>query len=405
MHSPFDSEGSHPTKRGPAIRLIVLLGVAQLVAVGALFGAFPALLTSIEAETGWSRVAISGAVTLSVVVSALGGPVAGMIIARGGARRLMVGGALVGGASLASLSLTSSYWLFCILWVLVGLAASANHLDSAFAVLAGELKDRFRLGVTGLTLITGFTTSLFIPVGHLLAEVLGWRGALVALGVGSAIICAAIYQAVVPSRGGIWMLRKASSPDRQSLRSILGTRRFWLLGFGLSGISFVWAALNFHFLPFLLEEGLPEFAALTAIACLGPAQIAMRVVLLTLGRNWPPRIMSWVLGLAIFAMLLSMLGLHLWSQLVVVMVAAYGLAGGLQLVLKATLPAELFTADNYATVNGALVLPNTLSRAFAPVALAAIWQLAGGYAIPLWILCALVAVSITGILLALRVRA
>ena len=69
-------------------------------------------------EFGWSRTAISGAVSLGGVLAAVSSPMLGRLLDREGARLVLCGAVLLTGASNMLLSLTTSlamfYLLFCI---------------------------------------------------------------------------------------------------------------------------------------------------------------------------------------------------------------------------------------------------------------------------------------------------
>src|SRR5512138_432693 len=69
-------------------------------------------------EFGWSRTAISGAVSLGGVLAALVAPLIGPLLDRRGSRLLLSGAVVVNGVALALLSFTASllyfYLFFCI---------------------------------------------------------------------------------------------------------------------------------------------------------------------------------------------------------------------------------------------------------------------------------------------------
>ena len=112
-----------------------------------------------------------------------GGPV-GRLIDLGYGRAIMTGGSVLAGVLLALWSQTDSYVAFLLIWFGLGMAMSAVLYEPAFAVLAGHLGLMTRRGITFMTLVAGFASTVFIPLTHLLIESYGWRGALLVLGVG-----------------------------------------------------------------------------------------------------------------------------------------------------------------------------------------------------------------------------
>src|ERR1700758_4788741 len=79
---------------------------------------FSVFVEPLTREFGWSRAALSGAVSLGGLLAALAAPLIGPVIDRRGSRLVLGLAVLVSGAALALLSFTPSllvlYLLFCI---------------------------------------------------------------------------------------------------------------------------------------------------------------------------------------------------------------------------------------------------------------------------------------------------
>ena len=88
----------------PLRHVVWPLAVAQVVVWAAMFYSFPALILEWERDMGWSKTALSGALTLSLVLSAVLAPVVGRLIDHGYARVVFPGCALLGAACLLLLS-------------------------------------------------------------------------------------------------------------------------------------------------------------------------------------------------------------------------------------------------------------------------------------------------------------
>src|SRR5690606_29360844 len=73
------------------------LAVAQTIVWAGLFYSFPALILRWETDFGWAKAELTGAVTLSIALSAVCSPLAGRLIDRGLGPRVLAGGPLAGG--------------------------------------------------------------------------------------------------------------------------------------------------------------------------------------------------------------------------------------------------------------------------------------------------------------------
>jgi len=77
-----------------------MLAVGETVVWTCLFYVFPALLIRWESAYSWSKLQLTGAITLALFVSALLSPLFGRLIDRGKGPRLLATGALLGSVCL-----------------------------------------------------------------------------------------------------------------------------------------------------------------------------------------------------------------------------------------------------------------------------------------------------------------
>src|SRR4051812_10139734 len=80
-------------------RVLVALCVTEITSWGVLSYAFPVMLSSLTADTGWSTASAMGAFSVGAVVSAIAGVGVGRLIDRRGPRAVMTVGAVVGVAA------------------------------------------------------------------------------------------------------------------------------------------------------------------------------------------------------------------------------------------------------------------------------------------------------------------
>ncbi len=185
-----------------ADRATIALALGQTLAWAGLYYAFPATLLRWEAEAGWSRVDLTGAMSLAVLVSALAAPVAGRIIDAGRGPAMMVGAAVLGGALMACLSQVHSLGAFYGIWAGIGLAMAGCLYEPCFAMVTRARGAQARGAITVITLVAGFAGTVSFPSLHALVEAYGLRSALVWAGVGVIALAAPLLWIGARGLGG-----------------------------------------------------------------------------------------------------------------------------------------------------------------------------------------------------------
>jgi MFS family permease len=377
------------------------LGIAlnQLIGWGTLFTPFTLMIEPMERELGWSRAAISGAFTLGLLVSGLAAVHVGRFVdARGGRLPLGLGG-LAGALVLLAWAGVGQLWAFYAIWFAMGLVHATALWTPAMAVVVAMAREPLRV-ITGITFITGFTVTVFIPLTELLVQGLGWRGALVAL-------------AAVQSLAGVlalWQFAGVRPPPARAaartdvLRAALRRPAFWGLAVLLSAHSFVGVGLGAHLVPLLRERGLDEASVIWLAALHGPFQVAARGVLFALGNRAR---LSAIGLLCVTLMPLALAWLALAPPLfwlVLPYTVAWAVADGLLSIVRAGAPAEFLGREGYGAVTGALAFASAPMRAFAPVVVAIAWEAGGGYGPAIWMLAAVGLLAAAGFVVALLDR-
>jgi predicted MFS family arabinose efflux permease len=358
------------------------LGVAQIASWGSLYYSFPLIATAMEADLGWSKTALYGASTLGVLLSALLAVPVGRAIDRGHGRLVMTSASVLAGCLLLLWALTDDIVLFYLGAAGVGALQAATLYEPAFAVIARRSGPAHaRSGITALTLWGGFASTVFVPVVQVLMDQFGWRGALEVLAAVNLLVCALLYFVVIDpalDAPGPSPARRAN--ERSDLGAALRNPTFWWLAFSFTAYSASFSALLLHFYPIMLERGFTEAGVVAAMSIIGPSQVAGRIAIMGFGSRASGRRIGSVVVLGFpFAM-----ALFAWGPpefLVVAAAAAlYGAANGIMTIVRGVVVPEMVSKESYGAINGALIVPMTISRALAPLAAAALWTATGNYA-------------------------
>src|SRR3954451_23195368 len=159
--------------RGPW-RAVLVLGVTQIIAWGALF--YPVVLTVplIAADHGWSTTFAMGGFSLALLVAGLVSPLVGRLIDRHGGHRVMPVGSLLAALGLVALAYVEHRMSYLAVWLLLGVAIAASLYDPAFATLGRIFGAAARRPITALTLAGGFASTVSWPTTHVLIDLVGW---------------------------------------------------------------------------------------------------------------------------------------------------------------------------------------------------------------------------------------
>ncbi len=369
--------------------LVWALAAAQLVSWGSIYYSFSLFVVPMESELGWSRAALNGALSLGLFISGLVAYPIGARIDRHGGRAVMALGSLVGAVLFAAWSRVDSLALFYAIWLGLGLALAATLYEPVFAVVTRAFPGDYRTRITALTLVGGFASTVFIPLTQLFIDQLGWRGALVALGVCNALIALPVHALLLRDGARAGASDDAARAETQrvgdaALQRALRHPAFWALAICFTAYYATFSAMTFHIIPLLAERRVPTAIIVAAIATIGPAQVAGRIALLALGRRFSTPLAGRIafLGLPCSVLLLlalpaSIIGLFAFA-------AIYGAANGIITIIRGTAVPDLLWREGYGAINGALTLPANVARAAAPFGAALVWSAAGSYDAVLW---------------------
>ncbi|WP_270938311.1 MFS transporter, partial [Falsiroseomonas oryzae] len=189
------------------------------------------------------------------------------------------------------------------------------------------------------------------------------------------------------------------------LRRALRRTAFWALAVTFCCQAFVFFGLAFHLLPLLQERGLSLGGALLVVAMHGPCQVLARGILFALGsRVRDIRTIGYV-GVALppLAMLVLALAPDAPGPLLGFAVL-FGISSGLMTILRVSGTAEILGREGYGQIAGALSTAAVLPRTAAPLALALVWEAAGGYAPVPWLLFGVTSLGAAAFLVAARDR-
>lgn len=370
----------------------------QTIGWGTLYVPFPLMVGPMEAELGWSRVLLNAAFTGGLLASGLAAVPAGRWIDRHGPRGMMSLGAVAGALLLVAWSLVTDPLAYFVIWALIGVAQAACLWNAAMAVVVALARDTVRT-ITGISFVTGFTATIFLPLTEALVTTLGWRGALQAL---AALQLGAAALTLLMLRDVPQPVRTAGA--RPSVPLLVRMRQPAFAGLALcfAAHAFLGTGLAAHLIPLLRERGWPEATVLLLVAAHGPAQVAARALLFAAGKRATMRGVGCFATALLPAAMLALAAAPGSLALTMVFIGCWAVADGLLTIVRAAGTAEILGRQDYGAVTGALSAVAILPRTGAPLLIALVWEGAGGYGPVPWLLVGVGLATVAGFVFAAR---
>ncbi|MEX2200867.1 MAG: MFS transporter [Dongiaceae bacterium] len=357
-------------------RIVWPLAIAETVVWAGIYYAFPALLPAWESDLGWSKAALSGAFTLSLLTGAAATPIAGRLIDHGHGRIVLTGGALLGAAMLLLLSQATQLWHFYAVWVGLGIAMACSLYQACFAFLTHALAEKARRAIVLVSLVAGFAGTVSFPTAHSMVALADWRLAVVVFAIAILVIAVPLFWLGTRSQGAsdLALERQPSARASEAMR-VAKTAVFWLMALSFAAIAINHGIITTHILPILADRGVQEDAAVLAAAMIGPMQVAGRLAMMAAERYVSTRsiIVACDLSLALAAGLLFAAGFGALPGLVVGFVVLMGAGVGVTSIIRPVVVAELLGRRNFGLVSGLLAMPTTAGYAAAPTIAALLW--------------------------------
>jgi MFS family permease len=391
------SQQSHPWV------MVWTMAVAQVISWGTLFYGFSLFVVPMQETLGWSRPLLNGALSLGLLSTGMVAFPVGAWIDRHGGQGVMTLGSLAGGLLLLAWAYVETPWVFYLLWVLIGVSMAGVLYEPAFAVITAVFGPDARRGITALTLVGGFASTVFMPLTQLLIGAIGWRSALLVLGGLNLAVCLPLHALFVPGSPASHPPEapKENAPPSHEMRAVMRGRVFVGLVLWFTAYNAAQSAFIFQFVPLLTTWGVETAAILTSVALIGPMQVAGRVVLMCFRTRLETREIGLAVTVLLPAALLALLFLPHTLLCLGLVATLYGAGNGIMTIVRGIAVSDLIGRTHYGALNGALTVPTTVAKALAPVAAAALWSAVGDPSLMLWTMLGSALVGTLGFAMAL----
>jgi MFS family permease len=375
-------------------RTVVVLGVSQLVCWGITYYLIGVLGELMVADLGWSRTLVYGGFSTALLVMGLASPPVGRLIDHIGGAWVMSLGSLLSGLGLAGLALAHGPVGYYAAWICLGIAMRATLYDAAFATLARVAGPDAGRPIAQVTLLGGLASTCFWPIGHFLADLLGWRGA---VGVYAMIALATVPLHLVLPKGRYQdAVPRTTEPRPQSPEQGRGQAAPALLyAIVVTATNVLNSGMSAHMIGMLTGLGLAASVAVWIASLRGIGQSLARLAQVLFGRGLQPLDLNLAAALVLTLCFVAGFASGWYLLAAIAFAFLYGAGNGILTITRGTLPLVLFDHRTYGAFVGKLLVPSFLLSAIAPFAYAALIE-AFGVNAGLWLSIALAATTLAG---------
>ena len=356
---------------------IAALGLLTIVAYGACYYAYGALIQPIGADTHWPDAALGAIFSAILVITGVLGILAGRLLDRGGPRPVFLVAAVAGTGAMLAASVQSALVPFAIAYAggcgLVG-ALGFYHITQAVAARAAPAAPS--RAIIWLTLFGAFSSPIYLPLTAWLVQSAGWRDA-IRIQAGTILAAFVLAAILIKNPGGSRPGQPADSPA-SALRGAWQSPRVraWLLATLIGGAAV--DALIVYQVSVTARAGLALGIAAAVAGFRGLAQLAGRLPLTGLVSRLGARntlVLAYAVG-AIATLLLFVSG-KLAPALLMSLFA--GASVGAVYTLQGVYAYELIDPSHLGMVLGIQQAVFAIGGAIGPVAAGALLEATGSY--------------------------
>ncbi|TFV38443.1 MFS transporter [Bradyrhizobium niftali] len=357
------------SRRSPPIRendrlIIVALGGAGIISYGTLYYCVASIAKEASRDLAVTEEWLLACFSFALLASALMSLVAGRFMDRYGAGKTMKVASFVGAASLGIAATSWNAVVFAIALFGMQLASAFLFYEAAFVFLVQRDAVHAKRQMAALTLIVGFSSTLFWPLTSLLLTSICWRQVCWIYGGCNVLLAFPLIQLALGKSSATLGEQNTvcDSQDQSSSKPI----DLVLITVGFSLTTFAFSALLGRMIPILSSIGLDLQETALVSTLFGPSQLAVRLFAGWFSERISP------IQLTIFSCLMlsaativivpachSLVGIAIFVALV-------GFSSGLNSICRGSLPLSVFGPGGYGTRVGLITTFRLSTASFAP---------------------------------------
>lgn len=391
--------------------ITIALAITETISWGIVYYAYSVLITTLEAEFGWSRAQVTGAFSLALLISGGMAVPVGFYLDRYSSRGLMTLGSIAAAILMFAFAKVQTLTQLYLVWIGLGIAMSTILYEPAFVVVAKWFEKKRATALMVITLAAGFASTIFLPLTARLLSLYGWRQAIILLAALLAVTTIPLHAFVLrrsPADVGQQVDGLAQAPDEINARAtkhalsvgqVLRTPAFWWLGLSLAVGTMAAIGIRVHIIPFLEDRNYsPEYAAWIG-GLIGAMQVFGRILYAPAGTRYSSSLM---VGLIFGLQAVALAVLWLWptDAGVWTFVVLFGAVYGASTLARPALLADQFGSAQYGRISSIQYVFQTVATTASPYLIALLYTTAGNSYTPALIMLIVLSVLAIGAIMA-----
>ena len=372
----------------------MVAAITSFVSCGIGYYSFAIFLKSLESEFAWNRTALSGAMSLLLVVSGIFAPLVGQWCDTYGSKKVMLYCSVPFGACFILLGFIQTLWHFYAIYFLLALPFAGTFIVPATALITKWFTKKRGLAIALVLCGSNLGALVLAPLMSYLISAQGWRIAYICLGLLAWLVTLPSVGFVMksdPREIGLSPYgEKVSVEDQYSKRNsavreqgwtlarVLRTRLFWLVALGFSFVVIGRVGVMTHQVAYFIDMGIEPMAAATALGSTAGIAIAGRLATGYLADKMSKRLLT-IISFALEAIGVLILMQTKSMEMVWLYVVIFGIGFGGEPTIRPLLVSELFGSASFGAIFGAMQFSLQIGTAIGPLLAGYIFDTTASY--------------------------
>jgi OFA family oxalate/formate antiporter-like MFS transporter len=369
--------------------VIVAASTLILMVVYSSYYSYSIFFNSLAIEFNSTKAAISGAFSLTVIMSGLISAFAGGASDRFGPKAVSLFCGLCLGIGLLLMSLVNAIWQVYVIYGIFIAIGVGGLFPAVISTVARWFTDKRGMMIGIVTAGLGVGSIILSPLISYLITAYTWRRAYVITGI---IVLAVVLTASQFLKRDPESAVKLSSDKKTAAKAIPGvgrdytyreairTKQFWMLViiFILSGYGQF--SLMVHIVPYATGQGMSPISAASILSVIGGVSIFSRLIIGGIGDKIKVKPLLLAIGATLLLSLICLeFARSLWAFIVVGII--FGLGYGGSSTLQSLVAVEMFGLKTMGTMLGNFILSICIGGSIGPVVTGALFDTSQSYSL------------------------
>ena len=348
--------------------MVAIGGLMGCIAIGAVFS-LAVFLQPMTEDTGWSRTAVSSAMTLTFLAMGIGSFAWGALSDRFGTRAVVLAASVLLGGGMLAASRAASETAFVLVYGLVVGASSGGIFVPLISAVSGWFERHRGLAVSLVSAGMGMAPLTMSPFAAWLIERVDWRTA--QLVIGALVLATMIPLALLVRPVRANAASGARSPAVEAngpsggIAEALRSRAFIVLALTFFACCATHSGPIFHTVSYAIACGIPTMAAVSIYSLEGLAGLGGRIAMGVAADRWGAKPIL-IAGLLVQALAAGAFAFATRLESFYAIALFFGFAYGGTMPLYAMLARDYFGQRILGTVLGAATMLSAFGMALGP---------------------------------------